>query len=293
MNFPRPSKSPGELLGGLKDRLGFREDGRDRDDYYDRDYSEDSYEYDSDPSIDGADYGSYAYDPDYDDQVHYGSTRQEDHLGIRSPRLVSSEDVRATTSAFGVVGSVSERPRVSSYSSAAATSVLPVGEGQAGFDEPVGSYGEFVSPYKEHADAAARASSPTRVSGLDQLFTPTTEPLSPVGGESASTMDPYTAYESNDTAFSRVAPRGLSVIKPIGYQDVEGIARSVRAGDVVVLSLRVTNADLSKRVLDFSFGVASALDARVECVAEKVFIVARGGELNLEEKHRLHQQGIL
>ena len=63
------------------------------------------------------------------------------------------------------------------------------------------------------------------------------------------------------------ATRILTVIKPESYADAERIAKILESGDVAVLSLRTTPEELGKRILDFSFGVACALDARVECVS--------------------------
>ena len=62
---------------------------------------------------------------------------------------------------------------------------------------------------------------------------------------------------------------------------------------IVVLALKESGADLSKRILDFSFGVAAALDARIECVAPDVFTLNMGDALTLEEKHRLRRQGVM
>lgn len=108
----------------------------------------------------------------------------------------------------------------------------------------------------------------------------------------SSSYDPYEAYSSSSsTSYSPM--RSLTVLKPTSYSDVERIARAVKSGDVVVLAMRNTPDDLSKRILDFSFGVASALDANVECPADKVFAIARGNALNDGEKSRLHAQGVL
>ena len=87
--------------------------------------------------------------------------------------------------------------------------------------------------------------------------------------------------------------REIVVLKPTSYEDASSIAQSVRAGKIVVLYLRQTDPALSKRVLDFSFGVASALTAQVDCLAEKTFVVLQGKELTLEEKHNLAKQGVL
>ena len=110
-------------------------------------------------------------------------------------------------------------------------------------------------------------------------------------GASAS-YDPYVAYSSANPS-THTPTRSLTVIKPMSYDDVERVARAVKIGDVVVLAMRTTPDDLSKRILDFSFGVASALDANVECPGEKVFAIARGNGLTDEEKRRLGVQGVL
>lgn len=50
---------------------------------------------------------------------------------------------------------------------------------------------------------------------------------------------------------------------------------------------------LMKRVLDFSFGAASALGAQVDVIAPRVFALNAGAALSDAEKEQLHEQGIL
>ena len=95
---------------------------------------------------------------------------------------------------------------------------------------------------------------------------------------------------------SEAAKCGVSRSQLAGWAmsgDVERVARAVKSGDVVVLAMRNTPDDLSKRLLDFSFGVASALDANVECPGQKVFAIAKGNALTEDEKRRLRAQGVL
>ena len=87
--------------------------------------------------------------------------------------------------------------------------------------------------------------------------------------------------------------RSVTVLKPASYAEVERIAKALKAGDVVVLALRNTPDNLSKRILDFSFGVSSALDASVDCVADKVFVISRGAALTDAERMSLRGQGVL
>lgn len=289
MDFPRPSMSASELFGDLKDKLGFGGGRSDRrDDYYDDPYYDDY----ADPEPAQGSYDS-GYDPDtygdpYD-RLEYTtrSTGSSRPVGSRSSRfssaqLVSSGDIRATTSAYGVSDVAAkptmELPSVSHRTEAEEKeSVSKIAED---FSIPASSYTDFVSPYKQSSSASASSSA-----GLDSLFTPSASSSNSVSGLS----DDANAGSARGTSLARE----IVVLKPTSYEDVSSIAQSVRAGKIVVLYLRQTDPALSKRVLDFSFGVASALNAQVDCLAEKTFAVLQGKELTLEEKHNLAKQGVL
>ena len=108
----------------------------------------------------------------------------------------------------------------------------------------------------------------------------------------ASPFDPYKAYEGTATG-THSPTRSVTVIKPASYGEVEKVAKALKAGDAVVLALKATPDELAKRVLDFSFGVSSALDASVDCIADKVFVIARGAALSESERASLRSQGVL
>ena len=84
--------------------------------------------------------------------------------------------------------------------------------------------------------------------------------------------------------------RTLRVLKPGVYAEAEGVAKALKGGDVVILVLSETPADLVKRILDFSFGAAAALDASVECIADHVFAIAVDSGLSEVERMTLRNQ---
>ena len=278
--------SASELFGDLKDKLGFGGGRSDRhDDYYDDPYYDD---YDDSPSGQGYDAG---YDPDtygdpYD-RLEYttrstGSSRSASSRSGRYsvPQLVSSGDIRATTSAYGV-SEVAAKPQLDvSNAARQAEEKESVSKIAEDFSIPASSYTDFVSPYKHTSSAGSSSAASTSSLSSAASFTSSTE------SSSAATQESATAH-STSTA------REVTVLKPASYEDVSSVAQSVRAGHIVVLSLRQTDPALSKRVLDFSFGVASALTAQVDCIAEKTFVILQGRELTLEEKHKLAKQGVL
>lgn len=108
----------------------------------------------------------------------------------------------------------------------------------------------------------------------------------------AGGFDPYAAYSAMDTG-SYLTPRSVKVIEPLSYSDVEMVAKHLRAGDAVVLTLRSTTDELAKRMLDFSFGAASMVNASVDCIAPKVFAFAAGDSLDESELAVLRNQGII
>ncbi len=322
MNFPHSSKSAGEIFNSIKDKISFQGRNNHSDEYYEDEFYDEPVDDFDNVMVDGsADYGAYGYDAAYDDAYGASNVTSRGHYSA-SPDLVSSEAARASVSSLGSHSSRFNDVDTLSFSTRPSRTRTTVQadvkndvhstrgrEAIEGYDVPVTSYSEFVSPYKKeqqqsssasfdsaHVSASSFANKPQ--AGLDKLFMPTTSNASvPTGSAQESSLkqqtsvDPYQAYENN-TAYSHVPSRDIVVIKPVTYEDVEGIANAVRSGAIVALVLRITSDALAKRVLDFSFGVASALDARVECVANKVFAVMKGSELTLDEKHELRKQGI-
>lgn len=263
------------MFGDIKSKLGF---GR-KDDY--EEYYDDYEEYDEE------DYGEYGYDESYErsssssryDPYSSVTTRE---VGGRSagrssmPRLVSIDDVRARTQ----VPSLSDRDggvsgRRTSGSNSFRTMVdssLPP---------------QMTPEGTAAASAAATAAHTARSEGLNSLFEPTTSSQN----ERPSAGSSRPAFGA--AAAARTTPsRTLKVIKPMAYNDAEAIATALKLGDAVVLCLTGTPDALAKRILDFSFGVASALDANVESVGNKVFALTRINELSEGERSYLRSQGL-
>lgn len=261
----------------LKSKLGFGRKEEDFEEYYD-DYEE----YDEE-----ADYGEYGYDDGYGrgaagsryDPYDSVTTRE---VGARStmPRLVSIEDVRARTQ----VPSLSDRDRESSVSSRRSS-------GSSSFRTMVDSSlpPQMTPEGTAAASAAATAAHSARSEGLNSLFEPTTPAPEP-----AETRGSSSRSSAAGGAYARLSPsRSVKVIKPLAYNDAEAVSTSLKLGEAVVLCLTGTPDALAKRILDFSFGVASALDANVECVGAKVFALTRINELSDAERSYLRSQGVI
>lgn len=274
------------MLGDLKSKLGFGAKNQDPeyDEYYDDGYEEYADDYD-----DYADSPEDDYYEDYAPRSNRSASYASDSYRATprgratSPRLVSMDDVRASTR---IPASLERDP-------------LPARATRSSFDAGRTMVDSSLPPQMtpEGTAAEAAAASRRRSEGLDSLFSSTTEAPAPTPRQAATTQrtsayDPYEVYSGSHSA-GYSASRGLKVIKPMSYAEVEGVARALKAGDAVVLGLGNTPDALSKRILDFSFGVASALDANVDAVANKVFVITKGGELTDAERMTLRNQGVL
>lgn len=112
-------------------------------------------------------------------------------------------------------------------------------------------------------------------------------------GATASS-DPYSQFDSDMKQISRDPSSRIEIVRPNVYADVEKIASSFKAGKTVVIVFMTTPADLAKRVLDFSFGVASALNGTVDKEGSKTFIISKGNrDLSEDERKYLRDKGAI
>lgn len=279
----------GGALSGLRDRLG----GSRRQDRQDDGYA-DYGEYGYDEYADYADYGEYGYgvdDPydDFDDVVDVGEvrTRNTPSNARNHPPLVSFDEARKNSYVPDRLlrDPLEDTARSSRYGSGSARRTRlrdSVNVGHA-------SEYDFASVGGAKLDEKGVEIPPIDAAPAK----PAAAPAAPrTASQAGAPYDPYASYQGSGAA-THTPTRKLKVLTPVDYGEVESIARALKAGDAVVLSLSRTPNELAKRVLDFSFGVASALDASVDCVASKVFAISRGQGLTDAERATLQSQGIL
>ncbi len=221
-----------------------------------------------DDAVDYGDYGEYGFDDSADYATEGASNSSSFTASL--PKLVTSDDVRAHTQ---------YTPSEAIDAADASQATLP-----------------------NHDFGALREDS-HRSPGVNSLFEPSS------GATAATAVQPAAsstgAYAQTTGAIPAPAPasgegrvvqrpaRIVTIIKPESYDDAERIAKVLKSGDVAVISLRNTPEVLGKRVLDFAFGAACALDAQVECVSGHVFAITRGAGLSDAEASRLKAQGLM
>jgi cell division inhibitor SepF len=87
-------------------------------------------------------------------------------------------------------------------------------------------------------------------------------------------------------------PVRVHLVVPRSFNDAQQIADKFKEGTPVILNLQGTDADLSKRLIDFGSGLTYALNGGMQRVADKVFLLTpRNVEVSAEERARLLERG--
>ena len=84
----------------------------------------------------------------------------------------------------------------------------------------------------------------------------------------------------------------VHLVVPRSFNDAQQIADKFKEGTPVILNLQGSDADLSKRLIDFGSGLTYAMDGGMQRVADKVFLLTpRNVEVSAEERARLLERG--
>jgi cell division inhibitor SepF len=141
---------------------------------------------------------------------------------------------------------------------------------------------ELQDTYRERPNVK-RLSARRRRDEIDDIFGDELDddrrgaPLRPVAG-------PRNGRGGGDVRVHYVAPKS--------FNDVQDVADKFKDSIPVILNLQGTDADLAKRMIDFSSGLTYALDGGMQRIADKVFLLTpRNVEVSAEERARLVEKG--
>jgi cell division inhibitor SepF len=88
------------------------------------------------------------------------------------------------------------------------------------------------------------------------------------------------------------APATVHLVIPRSFNDAQQIADKFKELIPVILNLQSSDAELSKRLIDFASGLTYALDGGMQRVADKVFLLTpRNVEVSAEERARWLERG--
>jgi cell division inhibitor SepF len=84
----------------------------------------------------------------------------------------------------------------------------------------------------------------------------------------------------------------MHLVTPNNFNDAQEIADAFKQGTPVILNLQTTDAELSKRLIDFASGLTYALEGGMQKIADKTFMLTpHNVEVSAEERARLVEKG--
>ena len=84
----------------------------------------------------------------------------------------------------------------------------------------------------------------------------------------------------------------VHLVLPKSFNDAQQVADRFKDSVPVILNLQGTDAELSKRMIDFASGLTYALDGGMQRIADKVFMLTpRNVAISAEERARLIEKG--
>ena len=84
----------------------------------------------------------------------------------------------------------------------------------------------------------------------------------------------------------------VHLVIPRSFNDAQQVADKFKDGIPVILNLQSSDAELSKRLIDFSSGLTYALNGGMQRVADKVFLLTpQNVEVSAEERARMLERG--
>lgn len=110
-------------------------------------------------------------------------------------------------------------------------------------------------------------------------------------------VDPAPRRRSSSAGPSRrpapaAATAGVGVVPPRTFNDAQTIADQFKRGVPVIVNLQQTDAELSKRVIDFASGLTYGLSGSMQRIADKVFLLTpEDVEVSAEDRAAMIESG--
>lgn len=84
----------------------------------------------------------------------------------------------------------------------------------------------------------------------------------------------------------------VSLVVPKSFNDAQTVADKLKADVPVIINFQSADADLAKRLVDFSSGLTYALDGSMQRVADRVFLLTPNSiSVSAEDKALLMERG--
>ena len=135
---------------------------------------------------------------------------------------------------------------------------------------------------------------------IEQIYDDLDEDDSFEDFDQAPTVRKITRYPDLERARKTASLHSISpppqvkvhIIEPKNFNDCQQIADKFKSNVPVIINLQLSDADLSKRLIDFASGLTYGLDGGMQKIADRVFLLTPSNvEVSAEERRRLQEKG--
>jgi cell division inhibitor SepF len=155
----------------------------------------------------------------------------------------------------------------------------------------------YVDEYGEPMQPARQQQAPRQTATMTAPAPPESSPLTVIRSRRER--------EENNVSAVAAVPRPATVkpipmpatrvhvMEPKGFNDAQEVGDRLKAGQPVILNLQGVERELQRRLIDFSSGLAYALNGTMSKAADQVFLLTPSNvEVSEEEKERLQARGL-
>jgi cell division inhibitor SepF len=145
---------------------------------------------------------------------------------------------------------------------------------------------DVVEPDEE--ERVTRSSSQRRTASRRTFDADADEPVS--RSATTSRRAPRSRSSASSNAGHGVA--GVGVVPPRTFNDAQKIADLFKDGRPVIVNLQASDAELSKRIIDFASGLTYGLDGSMQRIADRVFLLTPPDvDVSAEDRAALLESG--
>jgi cell division inhibitor SepF len=124
--------------------------------------------------------------------------------------------------------------------------------------------------------------------------TSVTQPASDSGVTSVTAQQGRSASSPAVRTITATKSVKVHVTAPSQFAEVQDIGERYRTGQPVIIDLRETDREAAKRLIDFSSGLAFAMNGDIKKVADRVFLLRPNGvDVPADEQRRLRDAGLM
>lgn len=158
-----------------------------------------------------------------------------------------------------------------------------IAEEEEYWDEDFSAEEELERSYSDRPNVRRLHRPRRKEEGFDDWSEP-----DPVPRPSAAKRQPRPQLE----AVGPTTAQRVHLVMPRSFNDAQSVADKFKDSVPVILNLQNADAELAKRLIDFSSGLTYALNGGMQRVADKVFLLTpRNVEVSAEERARMLERG--